>query len=185
MDKKGIEPEIEFLEPSPWLKSYMKEMEKGISQETPKEKTGQKQPQDHKLYFGQTPHWIVSHGLLGILKPKATKLLAILIRYADLKTHNGRVGNKRISRECNIHVRSVPGYFRELKSFGIIKTWRKGWPRYYHIQSCPPEDIDERIEACFKPNPGDIYPQNMDTYLPTKNRPRDSKGRFKRGDKYP
>ena len=169
---KGAEPENEFPEPSPWLK---REMEKEIKKEREKERKWQQR--EPYPYFGKLPHWIADSGLLEVLRPKAVKVLSLLVRRAHFSTQNGRIGNKTISKECDIGERSVSGYFKELEFFGIIKTWRQGWARYYHICGFPPSDIQKKAEFYRKP---DKYPKDTDTY------PRDPKtGRFVKKDNLP
>ncbi|MDA7857943.1 hypothetical protein N9A72_00435 [bacterium] len=158
-DIENTEPEIEFGELSPESKEYM------AAEELKKKNS----------YFGKLPHWIVNTGVLEVLRPKAVKLLAVLIRYADFTTQNGRVGNKKISKEYDI--KGVSGYFKDLISLGVIKTWRNGWVRYYQIQNSPPPEIERKVEFYRKL---DMYPKNTDTY------PRDPKtGRFIKKDKLP
>lgn len=165
MDKsyiKNTEQEIEFGEPSTGLKKYMAEMEL----------------RRKNAHFGKIPHWIVDSGVLAILRPSGTKVLKVLIRYADFVTLIGRVGNKKISKKSG--VKGVSTYFKDLVILGIIKTWRKGWTRYYQIQLSPPPDIQKRIEGYRKLYKLDKYPKKTDTYS------RDpGTGRFVKKDKLP
>ncbi|OGS20059.1 MAG: hypothetical protein A3J83_03560 [Elusimicrobia bacterium RIFOXYA2_FULL_40_6] len=127
-----------------------------------------------KSQFCKIPHWITDTGVLEVMRPKAVKMLINLARHANYTTGIGRIGNIRISKKCDIHSKSVSSYFiRDLISFGIIKTWRNGWVRYYQIQWQPPSDVQEHVEFFRKIK----LPKNSDTYL------RDSKtGKFV-GDK--
>jgi len=145
--------EIPFGEPSSELKEFM----------------GAEELKRKDRRFAKIPHWIVDTGLLEVLRPKAIKLILMLIRHADFVTGNGRVGNKKIAKKCGIYKGSISGYFREVEFFGVIKTWREGWVRYYHINGSPPPDIKEKVEFYRKP---DKYPRNTNIYH------RDRKGRF-------
>jgi hypothetical protein len=150
-----MQEEIEFHEPSPGLKEFMQA-------EKPKRKNA---------HFGRIPHWVIDTGVLEVLRPKAVKVILTLIRYADFTTGNGRIGNKKIAQKCDIFKQDIPGYFKEIKFFGVIETWRQGWVRYYHIQDSPPPDIKEKVEFYRKP---DKCRRNTEIYQ------RDPKGRFAR-----
>ena len=147
MNIRNTEEGIEFGEPSPELKEYMAELERS-KKRSPR--------------FAKLPYWIVDTGVLRVLKPNAVKLLINLSRRADWHTSIGRIGNKRISKESKIYKSSVPRGFKDLKRLGVIKTWRRGWPRYYKIQFSPPPDIEKRLEFYRKL---DKSPRNTDTYL--------------------
>ena len=175
MDKRSMEsnePEIPFPEPSPWLR---KEMEREVEKEQKRGK--ERQRTGPYPYFGKFPHWIADSGVLEVLRPKAVKLVILLVRRADFITQNGRIGNETISKKCDIGEKSVSGYYKEVQSFGIIKSWRHGWGRYYHICGFPPPGIQKKVEFYRKP---DRYPKDTDTY------PRDPKtGRFVKKDNLP
>lgn len=159
MEERKFE-ETEFPEPSPEIKKYM--AEEGLKRKT--------------AHFGKLFHWLTDSGVLEILRPKAIKLILMLIRHADFVTGNGRVGNKKIAKKCGIYKGSVSEYFKEVNFFGVIKTWREGRVRYYHINNSPPPDIKTKVDFYRKP---DKSPRNTDTYH------RDQKGRFIRKETLP
>lgn len=150
------EEKNEFPEPTPELKKYMAEVDE-------KRKNAR---------FGKQPRWIVDTGVLGVLRPEAVKVLAVLIRWGSWDRSIGRIGNERIIRESG--VKGISDYFKELKVWGVIRTWQVGWRRYYQIQFSPPGDIRQKIED-FRRKQLNKCPVPSDTYS------RDSKtGRFKK-----
>ena len=149
------EEKNEFPEPTPELKKYMAEVDEKRKNE----------------WIGKIPHWIVSTGLLEALRPEAVKVLAVLIRWADFVRGIGRVGNERIIRESG--VKGISDYFKELREWGVIKVWKKGWRRYYQVQASPPGDIQLKIEDFHRNHELNKYPLPAVTYS------RDSKtGKF-------
>ena len=149
------EEKNEFPEPSPELEKYMAEVDEKRKNE----------------WFDKQPRWIVNSGLLEVLRPETTKVLAVLIRWADFVRGIGRVGNERIKKESG--VKGISDYFKELKDWGVIKVWKKGWYRYYQVQASPPRDIQLKIEDFRRNHELNRYPLPAVTYS------RDSKtGRF-------
>jgi len=128
--------------------------------------------------FSKTPHWVTDSGALEVMRPKSAKLLLILTRWAYFTTQIGRLGNRTIRK---FKISSPSTYFRELVFLGVIKTWRRGWVRYYRIQFSPPADLEKRIQKLRQLKRKDIYPKKTVTYL------RNGRtGKFtSKGDKYP
>lgn len=162
MSKTKPEDEIEFQEPSPELKKYMAKLEE----------------ERRNRRFCKIPHWLIDSGALGVMRPTTAKLLMVLARWAYFTTGIGRIGNRKIRK---FKISSPSTYFRELVDLGGIRTWRRGWVRYYRIQFSPPADLEKRIQKMRQLKRKDIYPKKSVTYL------RDAQtGKFiRKGDKYP
>ena len=122
-----------------------------------------------KNNFGKLPHWLIDYGVLPTLKGNDIKVLYVLIRRADYKIGNGRVGNRRIAEESGVNLGSISQCIRNLKFAGVIKVWRKGWVRYYKI--LPKFNTSSEAWRIFDEKP-DKIPKKSVVY------PRDSQGRF-------
>ena len=110
--------------------------------------------------FSKSPHWVVDTGVLAVLQPKGFKIYGVLLRFADFTTGIGRISNKTKARHSDVNIKSISGYMKTLEHLGTIKTWRKGWVKYYKILPTPPSNIKELVSFYSK----DKYPKNMDTY---------------------
>lgn len=108
--------------------------------------------------YGKLPHWPVDCGVLPILTGNDVRVLVDLVRWADYKTGIGRIGNKRIAKESGVSYSSISKSFKNLKRLGVIKTWKKGWVRYYQI--LPNFDLPPGILSRTM----DMYPRKSEAY---------------------
>lgn len=121
--------------------------------------------------FVKLPVWVNRSGLWSVMKHSEKAVYVVLVDRAGFVTRVGRTGNAAISRESGVNRKTVSAIIKSLGRYGLIKTWRKGWPRYYKILEQKPDDIEQMV-SFLRP---DKCPRNTDTY------PRGSRGQFKKG----
>lgn len=114
-----------------------------------------------KKDFGKIPHWIVDSRVLPRLSGSELKVLFVLIRRAAYTSGNGRVSNKRISKESGVTYSSISKCLKNLEDGGVIKRWRRGWVRFYSINSYPLSSLSTWKEFFSR---GDKSPKKSVTY---------------------
>lgn len=94
--------------------------------------------------FVQFPFWIFKSGYWSRLKGAEIKVLGVLARRADNRTHVCRPTRKTIAQEAGICESSIGNITAHLAVYGIIKKWRQGNRVHYCVLFCLPPWIAER-----------------------------------------